>query len=33
MFKIPYLNDIINNNIVFGISYSEYFNIDLRGIF
>ncbi|MFH1823806.1 MAG: hypothetical protein ABH873_01085 [Candidatus Firestonebacteria bacterium] len=33
LYQLPYLNDIINNNIVFGISYSEYLNIDLSGIF
>lgn len=34
LFEYPYLNDIINTNIIFGISYSEYLNLDLfKGVF
>ncbi|OGF44787.1 MAG: hypothetical protein A2452_08910 [Candidatus Firestonebacteria bacterium RIFOXYC2_FULL_39_67] len=33
MIEKPYLKDVISEQIVFGISYTEYFNIDFSGIF
>lgn len=33
IYNSPYLNDIINHNVIFGLSYSEFLNIDLRGFF
>ena len=33
MVENPYLRDVISDHVVFGISYTEFLNIDLGGIF